>query len=163
MSNNISEHVSMTSIVLTVISSVISFFIGKLYDNLYNRFVSPKINIDGFIGYDEVSNSHYIQIMNCSRGEAYNAYDLRFSINYCKRIDNVFKPYHVGEIKDGRLKAEDTRKYNITPPSEIKFDFASPDYKLEVILTYRNKNRKYVTIERDCVTNNDPVITLYKT
>lgn len=151
MENSVIVQCSMASIKLTIVSAIVSFFVGVFVKYLFNKFVTPKITIDKLILPDTKTKKPYIKINN--KSFLFRAYDIHVYLAYLKLNDGKFQRFHTGIIKEVVLKTRSDGKYSITPKdNELKkYDAFNPEYRLGVVLMCKNRFGTYSIKEQVCI------------
>ena len=65
-------------------------------------------------------------------------------------MQGAYEPFHTGSIIDGQIKSNSTEKYSIMPKENISDNLNIIDYKVGVVMIYRNKYSTYSIIEKEC-------------
>ena len=141
--------------------SVGSFVAGFFLNPLFNKVLTPKIEISKYYGFNPEKKEYTILVKNCSKnkhGNWGNIYDLRIHLRYCKKINDRYRPVHSGEIKMGRLVAGDEVPFSIMPKKIVDYCFNSTDYRIEITLIGRNHLKKIITVDQICTVNNAPTL-----
>ena len=141
------EHLTETDMWITIIVSII---FGMIVKYLLNLFTMPCVKIEENIVPDYKTKMPFIKVSNKSILKWHKAYDLQFYLTYYKKINGQYEPFHTGSIVDGVIKSRSSEKYSITPIENIDVDLNKLDYKVVVVLIYRNRYSTYSIIEKEC-------------
>ena len=147
MENNI-----LSQIPTEALWAIVSFGLGVFVKYIFNVFVTPRIDIVSDIVPDLKTQEPYIKVRNSSFVKWNKAYDLHFYLTYYRKERNVYEPFHTGIIEDGLIKPGKSEKYAITPKDETNnVVLDGLDYKISVILIYRNRFSTYTIVEQECI------------
>lgn len=132
------------------ITIVASFVFGIIVKYFLNLLTKPCLEIEENIVPDYRTKMPYIKVCNKSVLRWHKAYDLQFYLTYYQYVDGKYEPFHTGSIADGVIKSKSTEKYSIMPTGNINVDLNKIDYKVGVVLIYRNGYSTYSIIEKEC-------------
>lgn len=137
--------------------ALVSFVLGLFIKYLFNVLVTPKIKILEEILPDIKTKKPYIKVTNTSFAKWNKAYDLHFHLTYYYTDGNKYKPFHTGVIDDGIIKPNTSEKYSISLKQKVKYNLDNTDYKINVILIYRNRFSTYSIVEQECFPNTNAI------